>query len=330
MEKEILQKLIQKYLKDDCTPEEIAIVHKWYNSFEQEPDPIAELSPSQQQQLRQRLLNRIRSNTNYLDKSVQRRESRRTIPASVNYALSGIAAIFILVIGTFFYQKRSVSHEPASEDVVVINMTRSIQKQTLEDGSVVWLNPDSRIKYPKRFSARQRTVQMDGEAFFEVSHAPQRPFVIYSGGVITRVVGTSFRIRSFKNVPTEVSVVTGKVSVSLPKLTNSQVMLLPNQKVTYVRNINTLKKDAEKKTSDMRIWQKTSLSFDNDPIVKVIGALNEKFGVNIKENDEKLLAYTLKADFTDQSLPSILEMLEKSLNVQYEIRDEDIILSINR
>jgi ferric-dicitrate binding protein FerR (iron transport regulator) len=288
-----------------------------------------ELSSSQQQQLRQRLLNRIRSNTNYLDE-VQRKQPKRAIPASVTYTLSGIAAIFILVMGTFFYQKRSVSHEPASEDVVVINMTRSIQKQTLEDGSVVWLNPDSRIKYPKRFSARQRTVQMDGEAFFEVSHAPARPFVIYSGGVITTVVGTSFRIRSFKNVPTEVSVVTGKVSVSLPKHINSQVMLLPNQKVTYVRNINLLKKDAEKKASDMRIWQKTSLSFDNDPIVKVIGALNEKFGVNIKENDEKLLAYTLKADFTDQSLPSILEMLEKSLNVQYEIRDKDIILSIKR
>ncbi len=330
MEKEILQNLIQKYLKDECSPEEIAIVHKWYNSFEQEPDPMAGLSLSQQQQLKQRLLSRIRSNTNYLDNNVQREETKKIIPASLIYYVTGIAAILILVIGTFFYQKQSPSRGSVSEDIVVINMTRSIQKQTLEDGSVVWLNPESRIKYPKRFSARQRTVQMDGEAFFEVSHAPERPFVIYSGGVITRVVGTSFRIRSFKNIPTEVSVVTGKVSVSLPKLSNSQVMLLPNQKVTYVRNVNLLKKDAEKKTSDMRIWQKTSLSFDNDPIVKVIGALNEKFGVNIKENDEKLLAYTLKADFTDQSLPSILEMLEKSLNVQYEIRDKDIILSIKR
>ncbi len=325
MEKDILQKLIEKYLKGNCTPEEVAAIHEWYNSFEQEQDPIDFISSEQQQELKQRLLSRIRTNIASLDIESKQPDSGGYISRTLIYSLSGVAAMIILAVGLVFFSHNTSDH-PASGDRVIVNMTKTIQKLVLADGSIVWLNPQSKVKYPERFTAGQREVQMYGEAFFEVTPDSKRPFIIYSGNVITRVWGTSFRIRAYKNIPVEVSVVTGKVSVRLQHKEDSEVMLLPDQKVTYLRESSSLKKDIEKKASDMRIWQKTSMSFDNEPIEEVIKVLNKQFGVHISSRDEKLLNYVLKADFTDQSLPSILEMLKKSLDVEYEINDQEIIL----
>jgi len=199
----------------------------------------------------------------------------------------------------------------------------------LSDGSIVWLNPKSKVIYPQSFTSTQRKVQMQGEAFFEISSDPGRPFIIHSGNVITRVWGTSFRIRAYDNIPVEISVVTGKVSVQLQTKEDSELILLPQQTATYSKAADLLKKGIEQKTSGMSIWQKETLTFDNEPIRDVIKVLNTQFKVNISTADEKLLDYFLKADFTDQSLPSILEMLRKSLNVENEINDDGIILYTN-
>ncbi len=321
MEKDILQKLIEKYLKGNCTPEEVAALHEWYSSFEEEQDPVDFISFQQQQELKQRLLANIKIN-------IRSREAndRKSVSRTMIYMLSGVAAMVILTIGVFFLNQKA-SDPLASGDVHVVNMTKTIQRLVLSDGTIVWLNPKSQVIYPQTFTASQRKVQMQGEAFFEVTPNPRRPFIIYSENVITRVWGTSFRIRAYKNIPVEVSVVTGKVSVRLQHKEDSEVMLLPNQKVTYLKDINFLKKDIETKTSVMRMWQKTSMSFDNESIEEVIKVLNKQFGVHISSRDEKLLNYVLKADFTDQSLPSILEMLKKSLDVEYEINDQEIILN---
>ena len=169
---------------------------------------------------------------------------------------------------------------------------------------------------------------MHGEAFFEVKPDVKRPFIIYSDNMVTRVWGTSFLVRSVEGAPEGVSVVTGKVSVRLQKQDdNSEIMLMPDEKVTLLKATNVLKKESELKKSAIRIWQKTTLSFDNIPLRDVLKTLNKKFGVSISSTNESLLNYSLTADFTDQSLPAILEMLEKSLNLKYEINENQIILN---
>lgn len=325
MEKDILQKLIEKYLKGNCTPEEVAAIHEWYNSFEEEQDPVDFISSQQQQELKERLLTNIKRNV--ATGNVRSREinSRKNISRTLIYMLSGVAAMVILTIGVFFYiQKTSSSLDLG--DVHVVNMTKTIQKLVLSDGSIIWLNPKSKVIYPQNFTSTQREIKMQGEAFFEVTPDPRRPFIIYSANVITRVWGTSFRIRAYENIPVEVSVLTGKVSVQLQTKEKSELILLPHQTATYLKNADLLKKGVEKKTSAMSIWKKETLTFDNEPIREVIKVLNTHFEVNISTADEKLLDYVLKADFTDQSLPSILEMLRKSLDVENEISEGGIIL----
>jgi ferric-dicitrate binding protein FerR (iron transport regulator) len=218
----------------------------------------------------------------------------------------------------------------ATEQMEVSNLTNSIYKQVLSDGSIVWLSPKSKLRYPKKFAGAYRQVKMTGEAFFEVTKDHAHPFIIYSGGVITRVWGTSFRIRAVQNVNTEVSVVTGKVSVKIPEHDDSEVMLLPTQKVVYQQQNNSLKKDVETTGSAMRIWQKTTISFDNVPLWKVLAALDQQYGMHIHTDDKELADYLYKADFTGQNLPAILDILENSLNVSYTMDDTDIVLYRNK
>ena len=85
---------------------------------------------------------------------------------------------------------------------------------TLSDGSSVLLQPNSKLSYPKIFIGNQRKVYLSGEAFFEISKNPKKPFFVYANEIVTKVVGTSFRIRAYSNQPNvEVLVRTGKVKV---------------------------------------------------------------------------------------------------------------------
>lgn len=329
MKKDISPELIRKYLNGQCTPRETLMVDEWYNSFDGEPDSISTLSQEQRDELKAILINKISANVQILGEPDINPQPKASPVRKIIYYLSGIAAM-ILIVMLITISKQKVSTPNISSattgQMSVINLTKSIQKQVLSDGSIVWLSPQSSIKYPKFFTGHQREVQMDGEAFFEVHKDHKHPFIIYSGGLVTRVWGTSFRIRAYKNVATEVSVVTGKVSVRIPKQNAAEVMLFPNQKVTYLKAKDALKTDKKAKDASMQIWQKARLSFDNVPLNEVMNILNKKFGVSISTEDENLSHFVLNADFTDQNLPAILEMMEKSLEVTYEIDEKGIIL----
>jgi transmembrane sensor len=328
MKKDISPELIRKYLNGQCTSGETVAVDEWYNSFDGEPDAIAMLSAKQQDELKAILIKKINANIKVLGQPELTIPKKAFPVKKMIYYVSGIAAMLLIAL-LFTISNQKGSHQNVSdttEQLSVTNLTKSITKQTLSDGSTVWLSPHSNIKYPKMFTGTLREVHMVGEAFFEVHKDHKHPFVIYSGGLVTRVWGTSFRIRAYKNIPTEVSVVTGKVSVRVPKQNAAEVMLLPNQKVTYLKAKDALKTDMKVKDASMQIWQKARLSFDNVQLNDVMKILNKKFGVNISTADKSLGNFVLNADFTDQNLPAILEMMGKSLELTYEFNDTGIIL----
>jgi transmembrane sensor len=327
----VTPELLHKYLDGNCTAEELLMLYKWYDGFEDNADPFEELTNQEQQALKMLMFNKFKASVVLPEAPITDNMIKRRFPVKALYILSGIAALFFIAWGIHFY-KSPKAESPngiitiASEQMMLKNQTNSIYKQVLSDGSIVWLSPKSQLEYPKKFAGTYRQVKMNGEAFFEVSKDHAHPFIIYSGGVVTRVWGTSFRIKAYQNIPTEVSVITGKVSVKLPENDRSEVMLLPTQKVVYSHNSSDLTPGKEADRSVMRIWKKTSVSFDDVPLSNVLTTLNQQFGTRIYTNDKELEKYLLKADFTDENLPAILDMLENSLNVGYNINDTDIEL----
>lgn len=334
MEIKVSTGLIQKYLRGECSQEETAALLQWYSSFENEEDPILSLSTEEMQQLKLRMLEKIHS---CIDVNLGQEASlpvrRHTETRQLLFLFSGVAAALLILYGIWFFLRpasKTALYEVPSNNIVVTNLTRSIHKVILSDSSVVWLSPESRLEYPERFTGKTRNVTMSGEAFFEVAKDHAHPFIILAGGLITKVWGTSFRIRAYENLPTEVSVLTGKVSVRVPANNRPGVMLYPNQKVTYVHKDSLLKQtDETAENSSLHIWRKVDLSFNNVPVRRVVAALNQQFDVHIVLHSEAAGNYLLNADFTNQNLPDILTMLEKSLNLNYVLQGREIILYSN-
>lgn len=315
----ITAELIQKYLNGTCTLEEKARVIVWYNSFDQQEDVLGKLSPEERGQLKVLMLNNINSRIDNLDSPKQGSPLIRNL----SYWLSGVAAAILIFLGITLYQKQTpeiAANQNIKEAKLLVleNQGTTLYKRELEDGTVIWLNPGSRIEVPEHFAANKREVSMTGKVFFEVSKNPKRPFLIYAGGVTTKVLGTSFLIKAEKGKDTEVEVVTGKVAVAVSDKENEGVLLLPEQRAVYSNEEQSLKKDITPAQSEVKIWKKPRLSFENTQIREVLSVLENNFNITINSN-EKVNSCMLKADFTDQNLAEILEMLCKSVDASYQI-----------
>jgi len=135
-------------------------------------------------------------------------------------------------------------------------------------------------------------------------------------------------------------VVTGKVSVTVlgqnenavadNKTVSNDVMLFPNQEAVYDKEADNLLKNSEIKDVSICMWKKTSLSFNNTPLKEVFGVLNKSFNVNISSADDSINSDNLKADFTSENLPTILEILKKTLNVSYRVNGNSFVLESNK
>lgn len=352
MERNLSPELIRKYLSGECSPEEAVRVREWYDSFEGEPDPLCFLSQAERDALKELMY----------DEVMQRLRAQKALPrlslfsGKRRYLLAGgAAAALLLFFGLSALFERTPPPDPisvssgkvaphphqetANREVLVENTLKTIRRQALPDGSVVWLKPETWISFPEKFAPGTREVSMEGEAFFEVSADPSRPFIVYSGDLVTRVLGTSFNIKAYKNgTSAEVSVFTGKVSVSLPSLPDetgrTELQLVKDEKAVFMQEKKLLKKQSYSisKQPELNIWKKNTISFDNTPVNEVVKVLNSEFDVEMKvaKKDRELNNYILKADFTNQNLPDILQMLERSLSLTYEIDGKEIILKLDK
>ncbi|MVN92870.1 FecR family protein [Mucilaginibacter aquatilis] len=318
----ITPQLIRKYLNNTCTPEEKEFVDEWYNSFDEHPDPLRFLDEVEQEGLKRSMYNRFTQSVEQ-----KREKGGGSFFSGKLYAVfcaaAGIAALLLLIVKIADTRSTTIDAQPTNlkANVTFKNTGSSILKRILPDRSIVWLNPESAITYPDKFDDHTREVKLTGEAFFEVTKDKAHPFIINSGELITRVWGTSFRVKALKNAPAEVSVVTGKVSVTQSEK-GQEVMLVANQRVTLLNHNKMVKHEGKQIENEMRIWKKVSLSFEDAPLSKVFAALNQRFGIRIYTKEANLNALTFTADFTDQSLPAILEMIKESVNAAYLVDDD--------
>jgi ferric-dicitrate binding protein FerR (iron transport regulator) len=344
MKKKLPVDLLEKYFAGNCNEQEKAEIRSWYESFELDQDDVSNLSEDEREAFKILMWNSIGSNIKDAenDNIFQLRKVWSIRFRSVIYWVTSSAAVLLIL---FLVKYKVPSKNPVPENnekVMVTNTTNAILKIILSDSSMVWISPKSTLTYLKVLDKQKREVTLTGEAFFEVTKDHKRPFSIYTGKVITKVWGTSFRIRSYtEDKTTKVDVVTGKVSVSvtgqMEKNTvlnaagqtndlNPGVMLLPNQGAVYDKQLDHLQKNNEVKDVSIDMWKKMSLSFNNTPIKEVFAVLNKSFHVHISSSDEKINSDYLKADFTNENLPAIMEILKKTLDVSYNIHGSEFVL----
>jgi len=265
----------------------------------------------------------------------------------------GVAAVLVLGIALGWFYKRQTSStktlisytdlikENANGLIEQANNTDRPQLITLSDGSSVLLQPDSKLSYPKSFDPTQRKVYLSGEAFFEISKNPQRPFLVFANEIVTKVIGTSFRVRAYSDQPNvEVVVRTGKVSVSSNQqvaTTKEQgVLLLPNQAVRFIRQSLAFEEITNLVVSEPIAQTQTtieqlSFEFTDIPVAQILHTLEQAYLVEVDFPREVLKDCYLTTSLSDQPLPEKLKIICESLgnNTRYEMNGNHITIISN-
>lgn len=242
--------------------------------------------------------------------------------------LRKIAAILIIpmILGSFFagkyFENKKAIAAVAYNEIYAPLGTRS--NVTLSDGSKVWLNSGSKLRYPDKFISGKRIVHLTGEAFFEVNADVKRPFIVKTSSVSIGATGTAFNVQALQSDGTiKVSLVTGKVAVNKNSLRNEAQLLgvlSPNQIFSY----DTLTGKVQTYTGDIYqniAWKDGRLVFRNVALSEVVKKISQMYNVEIELQGKELQDYRYRATFEEESLNEILKLLKLSSPVKYkEIR----------
>jgi len=238
---------------------------------------------------------------------------KKVLPLYFKYA---VAASIALLFGLGYFSSNTT---PEMVTFKTAQLSDSIQ---LEDGSIIYLAANSVFEYPETFDNEERAVKLlKGNAFFEVAKDPEHPFIITSGAIKTKVLGTSFHIQLSK-AKCNVMVVTGKVNVSSK---NQSIDLLPNEKVSLIAG-NLFKEKSE--TTSISSFYKENTELNNVSLKEVFKLLEYKYGINMKVQNKLVLDTRLTLFIARKaSLESILNQINYITNLKFELYEETVTVN---
>lgn len=312
------KELLHKFFNNTCTPEEAAEVAAYLEAgdrgvLDEYIDWLAEKSEQLPARLSTEesaeLLEAIHAgNKNGNDQSnIAAMPGRWWTPvkvaASVALLLVSAAAVY------FIAQRPGTQVQPVASTILLANHSNKVKRIALPDGTAVWLNSESSLTYDRQlYNQKDRTVKIEGEVFFDVSHNPQKPFHVQAGDVSTTVLGTAFNIEAYpgeKN--TRVTLLRGKVGVNANA---NQFILSPGQRMTYSHN-NHKMDVSNVETDGTADWINGTLVFDDLPLTDVLKRVEMAFAIHITCRtpgllENKYLAGTYSQDDPASVLKKIL------------------------
>ncbi|WP_163715676.1 FecR family protein [Mangrovibacterium lignilyticum] len=191
---------------------------------------------------------------------------------------------------------------------------------TLPDGTHVWMNSESSIRYPIKFGENERRVEIQGQAFFEVAHNEEKPFLVWSGNQQIQVLGTQFDLKAYQNDETiTTTLVRGSVRIRLKNDPEVQETLAPNEQCTFNKTDNSLNKRVVE-TLPFVSWRNGRLVFENEELGEIMKTLGRWYDFDVVFASEKTkhirFTGTLKRyDKIDKVLNKIAKTNEIRINV---------------
>lgn len=329
MTESAFQQLLDRYLAGHCTPQEGRLVERLYEELGRAGGP--EMSPLAQEKLLAAMWQRLEARTElpvpeapYHPAAFWQAPARRWAAAALVVLTASASAGLLVSV----YSPKTAPRQTAAGSGWTrrTNATRHEQALVLPDGSQVLLQPGSSLRYASGLAGPKREVFFSGDAFFKVHKNPSRPFLVFTSQVVTTVLGTSFRVQALAGNPNAtVTVREGRVSVQaragaqLDATPNrpavAGVLLLPNQQVVYSGKANQLHKEL---AAAPAVLVPQSFVFDARPVVEVLQAIEEGYGVAIAYDRDALAECTVTLNLSDKSLAGKLDVLCEALGASYE------------
>jgi transmembrane sensor len=319
-------RLVQRYRTGECTSEEIAFVEQWIEANGGNTDDESTVFESETDAagVKEEVWARIH------DHAELGRKKRTWMHSK--WTWSSVAAGVILAASSLFFLKTQLPKDSQAvlSGVKTINASTNHQRIFLPDSSIVTLAEGASLLTAENFGYQTRTVHLKGEAFFEVRPDAKIPFLVYSGDLVTEVLGTSFRIKP-ETKTIEVSVTTGKVSVYSSELDRNQrtkgVIITPNQKAVYDMELKQLRQDLVETprmiTNDL---PGSSFDFDDTPVRTVLETLRNSYGMEIVVRNPDLNDCVFTGNLNGFDLFKQLDYICNIIGSRYEVRGTTIFL----
>jgi ferric-dicitrate binding protein FerR (iron transport regulator) len=187
----------------------------------------------------------------------------------------------------------------------------------LPDGTEVWLNTASSLKFPSVFTGNTRTVELDGEAYFEVFQNKEKPFLAKTGTFDVTALGTAFNLYAYSgDNQISATLAEGKIEVTTTEGKQGRYILEPNEQLKFEKDIDKISK-TNVNVYDVIAWKDGKLIFNETPFPEVVLKLGRWFNTDIKLEDQSLAKYRYTATFTNEDLMQVLELLELSAPIEF-------------
>ncbi len=233
-----------------------------------------------------------------------------------------MAASVIILIGVVGFLVFEIHYSK----VVSVNNSLKAKMVTLPDGSEVYLNANSEIRYPKKFKNSKRTVKIKGEAFFNITKDKKRPFVVQANNAFIKVLGTSYNV-NINDQFVEVIVKTGKVEVYSKQSSLPHIILLPGERSVFLSN-NEIKKYTNSNKNYLG-WLNKKLVFKELPLSIVINDIMNTYHCNIELADSAIANLKITSTFDNDSIDDVLESISLAFNLNVVKKEGKYILVSN-
>lgn len=265
-------------------------------------------------------------------KSVLMKENRLFNWWTLGKAVASI--LLIVAISTTSYYAGKTNRDSEKEQIAwfeTVTPAGSQSKVVLPDHSVVWVNAGSSLKYNMDFNKQAREVSLTGEAYFEVTKDSVRPFIVKSGKLDIKVLGTSFNVKAYENEETiDVALVSGKVNIHLTDSKEEKtqnIILAPNRMMSYNKETSQVRMSKVDGAS-VYAWTNGRIEFNEQPFDRIAKDLERKFDVRIRINSKSLHKEIFSGSFfTNQTLDYILHEVDVEKKYTWEQIDNEFIIN---
>lgn len=250
-----------------------------------------------------------------------------------------IAAVGLLIIGLStvinLFHIQNVKNTDLVYNEIIVPLGEKAQI-VLSDGSHVWINSDSKLRYPVKFGETSRDVTLEGEAFFDVAKQHGKTFVVNTRDVKVNVLGTAFNVKCYPgDYKTQTVVVRGKVRVEDIKGNLEATILKPNEMATFnerqlpdqpVSNRPVIKVD-KVDPANLISWKDQMLVFAGETMEDLSVKMERWFNVKIRIDDEKLKSERYNGKFGNETIYQVLEAIKITTPITYKVINDTIIIT---
>lgn len=326
MDKENCLKIFERYISGEATADEVSqlklfmenndSISKWIEN------QILNSSDEIESSIKMRMLDNIRSQTNYsISTNIQ--ENRQKNSKFYLRRISNIAAIllpFVIMLGAYLFLK------PQNvESFEVIADMGEKASLTLPEGSKISINSGSKIIYYSDYNSKNRDIELEGEAYFDVSHNPQKPFTVQCKDIRVKVLGTSFGIKAYENEDI-ISVVlnSGIIQLITPE---EEIDMKPNERIIY--NRKTQKTSLEVvNAEDYTDWRKNRLRFEDESLEVIMNTVSRMHNIDIVFNNSAVKEQRFTGTIDNTNIETVLNAIKLTSPIDYNIKDGVVYLTI--